>query len=400
MFKTPIKLVLTASLLLAGVVLNAPSAAAVAPSNDNFSAPEDLAVSGTIVRSNVGATVTATEPESNCCSPQSTIWFRWVAPATTRVTFDTWGSDLDTVLAAYVGVAASALTEVGSDDDGMGTDATSFVQFDAVAGTTYRIQLGSWDRFDTSPNLVLSWNYARKARAANDDLANAAAFPLNATPQNVTGTTEGSTAEENNFIGELAGEQTVWYAATPSQAGILSLQFSQSSALNVYGEAGNNVLEVYTGPQGQDLITTLDPGENAIVHVGVPGPVRLRVFTPSPSETGSFTINAQYQTGLAVTTNYNPSEYNFTVGMAVRIGVTDIAQFQHDAVGAWAFIYGLAGVAPTPIAAPGPGTIAVTSVFLPAEIGQLSFLGNGWANNQPNTQKIASLALGFVLTLA
>ena len=78
-------------------------AVAAAPANNAFANPEVLAASGSIVRSNVGANGQANEPAPVSGDPYATIWFRWTAPITETVTFDTAESDVDTVLSVYTG---------------------------------------------------------------------------------------------------------------------------------------------------------------------------------------------------------------------------------------------------------------------------------------------------------
>ena len=82
------------------------------------------------------------------------VWLTWIAPDTGVATFNTIGSDFDTVLGIYTGTASSNLVAVASDDDSGGYH-TSFVTFNAQAGTAYQIYVAS--RAPVGADIVLSW---------------------------------------------------------------------------------------------------------------------------------------------------------------------------------------------------------------------------------------------------
>jgi len=126
------------------------------PANDNFAnAITITGASGTIAGSNVGATVEPGEPTSEVGAPVHTsIWYNWTAPASANVTFDTFGSDYDTVLIAYTGAAVNALTFIAGNDDFGGSQ--SQITFAAVMGTTYRIRVDGFD--GSTGNVTLNWS--------------------------------------------------------------------------------------------------------------------------------------------------------------------------------------------------------------------------------------------------
>ena len=87
---------------------------------------------------NFGATREPNEPPHNGQKAVRSVWLSWTAPASGIVSVNTLGSDFDTVLAIYTGGSVDALTAVESDDDS-GAGHTSALEFNAVAGTTYRL---------------------------------------------------------------------------------------------------------------------------------------------------------------------------------------------------------------------------------------------------------------------
>ena len=145
-----------------------------APANDNFASAQPLSTttSGRVTGTNVGATKEAGEPSH---SPDDnaggkSVWYTWQAPSSGSVTFSTGagslgaGSDFDTVLGVYSGSGFGALTLLGRSDDVSSSDHTSSVQFNATAGTTYRIAVDGYQQsgnpFADDGSVALSWGMA------------------------------------------------------------------------------------------------------------------------------------------------------------------------------------------------------------------------------------------------
>ncbi len=75
------------------------------------------------------------------------IWFNFTAPATERVRIDTCGTSFDTIMVVYPGSPAACPSSAGTalacnDDSPCGLQ--SMLEFDAVAGQSYRIQVGGY----------------------------------------------------------------------------------------------------------------------------------------------------------------------------------------------------------------------------------------------------------------
>lgn len=82
----------------------------------------------------------------------NTVWGGFVLPSDARVVIHTFGSDFDTVLAAYRGTTIPTLVRVASNDNRIvpGVSAThSLIQFDAVKNVPYSVQFGSKTEGDT-----------------------------------------------------------------------------------------------------------------------------------------------------------------------------------------------------------------------------------------------------------
>ncbi len=121
---------------------------APAITNDDFSNAEPLTGTKDAASSNTfSATWEIGEPDhgGDGLGPYASIWFSWTAPADTTVTFDTFGSNFDTVLSAYTGTAVKNLTLVAQNDDATPDLSQSRITFAAAAGTTYYIAVDGYD---------------------------------------------------------------------------------------------------------------------------------------------------------------------------------------------------------------------------------------------------------------
>jgi hypothetical protein len=191
--------------------------APVAPANDAFGASEPIAGrEGNVTGVTRGATSEAGEPRHGGVGGGASVWFRWRAPATEAVTFDTHGSDFDTVLGVYTGDAVDGLTTAGSSDDAGAT--TSSVRLEVTEGTVYRVAVDG--KGAATGNVVLNW-FATPT-PLNDDLADAEA--LGARAGWIRATTFGATREpgEPDHAG-AGGRHSAWYRFKAPASGNLTL---------------------------------------------------------------------------------------------------------------------------------------------------------------------------------
>src|SRR5207302_3024984 len=236
---------------------------ALPPANDAFAAAEVVAgATGSVAGRNSGATKEPGEPDHSGNKGGASVWYRWTAPTTGTVVFDTAGSVPDTLLAAYTGSSASSLSEVARDDQaGGGNDAR--LVFDVVAGTTYSIALDGFygpyifEPYDDTAtgDVLLSWRMA----PAND--AFASAERLGDRNGRVAGTTAGATKEpgEPLHAGDQGGH-SIWYAWTAGANGDVTVDTSGSSfdtVLGVYtGSAVDALAQVAANDDADALLTS------------------------------------------------------------------------------------------------------------------------------------------------
>jgi len=109
------------------------------PINNNLANATLLSgASGTTSGNNFNATMETGEPDHAGEPGGHSVWYRWTAPSSGTVDFDTAGSPLDTLLAVYTGTQVQSLSLVASNHYG-GIQPGSKLNFNATAGTVYRI---------------------------------------------------------------------------------------------------------------------------------------------------------------------------------------------------------------------------------------------------------------------
>ncbi|HZB45491.1 MAG TPA: Ig-like domain-containing protein, partial [Pyrinomonadaceae bacterium] len=119
-----------------------------APANNSFATAQVInGDEGRIKGSNWLATKETGEPNHAQNPGGKSVWYKFQAPGSGKVSFDTMGSTIDTVMAVYTGTGVSALTQVAANDDANEAAGvwTSRVTFEATAGTVYYIAVDAWN---------------------------------------------------------------------------------------------------------------------------------------------------------------------------------------------------------------------------------------------------------------
>jgi hypothetical protein len=135
-----------AAVILATMILGMPWASAAPPSNNDFAnamvVTEPLPFDDTV--DTTDATSDATDPAPGCIfdSAGHTVWYAYTPSQDLAIQARTFGSDYDTVVAAYTGTAGN-LTEIGCSDDANGT-LQSNVLVEAQTGMTYYFMVGGF----------------------------------------------------------------------------------------------------------------------------------------------------------------------------------------------------------------------------------------------------------------
>ena len=136
------------------------------PANDAFANATALSgTSGSVTASNVGATAENGEPMGRGAHT-STVWWKWTAPSTGRVRFDTIGSTFDTVMGVYTGSSLSSLAQAAPVDDDGGGNGASKCEFDCISGMQYCIVVAGY--YGKTGTISLQWSLTPAVAVAFD----------------------------------------------------------------------------------------------------------------------------------------------------------------------------------------------------------------------------------------
>src|SRR6185369_1137560 len=231
------------------IVLNSTPTPLPPPHNDNFANAEILSgTSGQTNGTNIGATGEVNEAVSN------SVWYSWTAPADGGMTIDTFESSFNTALRVFTGSSLANLTLLAenSDDFSLAGDVrkTSKVKFTAVAGTTYKIAVFSFD--NSSGKITLNWSLVPPP--ANDNFANAQI--ITGTSSVVTQTNAGATKEqgEPNHANNPGGG-SIWFRWTAPASGDALFNTSNSRincASSFFTCRYDTLLAIYRGSTLQE----------------------------------------------------------------------------------------------------------------------------------------------------
>ena len=206
----------------------------------NRASPDDFAsstaisgASGQRAASNVDAGKESGEPDHAGDDGGASMWWTWTAPVTGPVTFDTQGSDFDTLLAVYTGSSVSRLTEVAANDDS-GGNAWSGVRFNVQQGQAYHVAVDGWG--GDSGTIVLNWQ--AESGSGADDFASRAALSGASGRREASNIGAGKESGEPDHAGDDGGA-SMWWTWTAPVTGPVTFD-TQGSDLDT-------LLAVYTG---------------------------------------------------------------------------------------------------------------------------------------------------------
>ncbi len=213
------------------------------PANDLFeNATLISGAGGTTTGSNDEATRQSGEPDHPENAGGASVWWRWTAPDDAMSTFDTFGSDIDTIMAVYTGDDLTGLTLVAENDD-VGESLQSRVIFRATGGTTYSIAVDGYDGI--GGNIVLNW-ISQIGTPPNDLFENATVLTGPDGTLNGSNVSASKEPGEPDHAGEVGGA-SVWYCWT--------VQSNRLYTIDTFGSGFDTVLAVYQGTSVTNLET-------------------------------------------------------------------------------------------------------------------------------------------------
>jgi outer membrane protein assembly factor BamB/subtilisin family serine protease len=262
------------------------------PFNDDFAGRATFSGETGTSRGGVRhATREAGEPVHAGIAGQGSLWWTWTAPRSGSVSFDTKGSNFDTLLAVYTGSRLDALTSVSANDND-GSAETSRVSFNAVAGTAYHIAVDAKALVDAP---LVALNATLLARNdAFDAGQRVAGLSWSVRSDNRAATRE--TGEPR--IRSNAGGNSVWFrwvAPATRRYHITSFSSQFNTMLGVFtGNTVNSLTELASSLTSGDSNITISPGAvtiNATAGMTYHIVVDSEVSSSGASTTGEFSLS-------------------------------------------------------------------------------------------------------------
>ncbi|MGC8840582.1 MAG: CARDB domain-containing protein [Candidatus Sumerlaeaceae bacterium] len=315
-------------------------------SNDFFGAPMVLPTvcDGFVTSTNVGAGVEPNEPAHAGNPGGASVWFLWTAPVTGDptypVTFNTSGSDFDTLLGVYEGTSINSVSLLGFNDnarpDLSPNTKTSQLSFIAEAGKSYYILVDGVQSGSTvaQGNIILSWDVGYAPE--NDFLGKPTYFPSLEAANGTTNTATIDIPRTNNGASREAGEpnhamitsgmRSVWFTFTVEDTPLVDEDVrlvtieidTNTPQVGCYPVPFDPVVAVYTGGPGMAQLAPyafnddIVPGVNTnarVVFLAPPGKYYIAVDGKNATS-GNFRFKATNQmapTGLLHALRSNPS---------------------------------------------------------------------------------------------
>ena len=221
--------------------------------NDNFANARDISfLSGVDVAANYAATTEVGEFSEDSLPIQNTLWWSFTAPNEGLYTFDTLGSEIDTILRAYKhlpqfsglnielpSIAGANVANVPwlktSDDLGASTEAS--LRLRLYAGET--IWLSAGGKYPNFGDVILSWG---RQDGSPDELIGdlqEAPIVLDSSESSIVLTNLGATTEIDEPLhgGGVANHASIWLQFSPTQAG--------TYILDTFGSDIDTLLSIY-----------------------------------------------------------------------------------------------------------------------------------------------------------
>ncbi|MBI1849494.1 MAG: HYR domain-containing protein [Planctomycetes bacterium] len=223
------------------------------PANDGCGTPTIIPGSGpfpfTTSQNTTGATTAPTDPMQSCTfgAPSQnshSVWYSFTPTSTCDVTFDTCTSAYDTVVSVHTGTCSSPAPEVACNDDFCGLQ--SQVTFTAVAGTTYLIDVTSFDG-GAGGALTVTLNCVVPP-PANDSCSSATVINCTSTTSTVSENTSAATTAVDDplqsctFGGPAQNSNSVWFRFTAT--------CRVTATFDACTSAYDTVMTAYTGQCG------------------------------------------------------------------------------------------------------------------------------------------------------
>ena len=300
------------------------------PPNDDFDASIGLTgASGNGSSNNFCATKETNEPNHAGTMIGNAVWWQWTAPTASWYLFTTERSLFDTVLAVYTGESVDGLTTVAENND-YGTNLWSRLEFDATAGTTYRIAVGG-SSSGQQGNIELRWqSLAGDVSGDLDTGIDDAILGL----QMLTGCAAPDSLHVHGDVNDddRIGQSEVIYnlraaAEATANGPCLPDDFAENSSSEWEGWA-EPCYNTSPFAHSEDDLTRIAPGSFGLASVVFFNDAACDTYLRYPSYDVRWDLSGVNILSMSLYTE-NPSPYNFQSGPFVRLVDVDGEYFEY-----------------------------------------------------------------------
>ena len=269
------------------------------PFNDDFAARAVISGNNFAIRaSNSLATSETGEPNHAGYAGGRSLWWSWTPAASAAVTFDTTGSNFDTLLAIYTGSTVNGLTQVAANDNA-NNDAvvtTSRVQVNVNAGETYHIAVDGKGGFAGMVLLNIG------SVPGNDSFAGAQVVSGDSVLVETTNANASREAAEPTIAG-IAGGRSLWYRWTAPA--------SKRYQVSAFSVDVDTLAAVYTGNTLASLQLVAASDDNGTDSSA------LCTFEAVAGVTYHITIDAKDSLSGSIAFTIVDSQWQFTTGNSI-----------------------------------------------------------------------------------
>ena len=308
---------------------------ATPPPNDNFADATLISGrTGSDTSTNLFASEESQEPKhGGVTNGGKSVWWQWVPDTSGEVTFDTAGSDFDTIMSIYGGRSLDRLTTIGDDDDGVASGGASLLTFTAQAGMPYFIAVDGWDK--STGNVTLNWSQSATAPALLSSILPSARSGTMGQPLTAFGSliNTGTVTATDCSIARPAGETGTFSYQTTTAANVLS--GTVDTPVSIAAGGTQNFMFSYTPDRAMngDQIGLVFDCTNTIPAPSVPGLNRFEISSASGAVPDIITIVATVSNDGIVNIPGNTATGFFTAA-AINIGAAGTFTAYADDAGA------------------------------------------------------------------
>ena len=285
--------------------------------NDLADAPTLIFFSGSVSGSNLGADGELGEPShGDTAPPVNSIWWKWQAPGTGKVTIDTHGSDIDTVLAFYEGSEIGLLTRLAQNYE-HSQSSTSEVEVLVEKDKIYAIAIDGFE--STTGQIVLNISLQEDKQSPPSNDFPSGALTITSLSNSIYANNLFATGKANtsiNQVGVSDEDGSVWWKWSATQSNIL--------VVDTLGSEIDTLLALLKEEENGQL-TLIKSNDNYF------GAASLLWFKPQVGQIYYFCVTGKHGQQGNFTLNFN-AHPNSSKTQLNEQDITELYSVEHDSI--------------------------------------------------------------------